>query len=192
MPTPKQACWIIRKVFDTKEWFEAISAIGDINEFCKQGKFSIKTMYIAARPQFQKVTWKNLVLEDVTIPRHRFILWIALNQSLATVDRLAKWKIDVPKECVLCTSQKEEMLDHLFFECAYASSIWAALVGWLKEKYNVGSWEEELKWLIKRTNSSRPLAQVLTFLFATTDYYTWMERNKRRFQNQCITYAEKI
>nr|XP_016490553.1 PREDICTED: uncharacterized protein LOC107810305 [Nicotiana tabacum] len=129
-------------------------------------------MYIAARSQFQKVTWKNFVLGDVTIPRHLFILWLALNQRLAIVDRLAKWKIDVPKECVLCTSQKEETLDHLFFECAYARSIWVALVGWLKEKHNVGSWEQKLKWLIKRTNSSRLRAQVLTFLFATTTYYT--------------------
>nr|XP_009788346.1 PREDICTED: uncharacterized protein LOC104236167 [Nicotiana sylvestris] len=142
-------------------------------------------MYIAAKSQFQKVTWKNLVLGDVTIPRHLFILWLALNQRLATVDRLAKWKIDVPKECV-------ETLDHLFFECAYARSIWAALVGWLKEKHNVGSREQELKWLIKRTNNNRPRAQVLTFLFAATIYYTWMERNKRRFQNQCITYEEKV
>ncbi|XP_019254595.1 PREDICTED: uncharacterized protein LOC109233241 [Nicotiana attenuata] len=192
MATPKQACWIVRKVFDTREWFEAISATGDINEFWKQGKFSIKTMYTASRPQYHKVTWKNLMLGDTTIPRHRFILWLALNHRLATVDRLAKWKIDVPNECVLCTSQKEETLDHLFFECVYTKSIWTALLGWLKEKHSVGSWELELKWLTKRTKSSRPRAQVITFLFAATVYYTWMERNNRRFQNQFVTYADRV
>ncbi|XP_019238439.1 PREDICTED: uncharacterized protein LOC109218526 [Nicotiana attenuata] len=50
MPTPKRACWIVRKVFDTREWFGSVNTSGDVNEYCKQGKFSIKKVYIAVRP----------------------------------------------------------------------------------------------------------------------------------------------
>ncbi|XP_009599726.1 uncharacterized protein [Nicotiana tomentosiformis] len=164
----------------------------DVNEFCKQGKFSIKKLNIAARPQLQKTPWKRLVLGADTIPRHQFILWLTLNQRLATVDRLAKWKIDVPKDCVLCTSQKEEMFDHLFFECEYAKSIWAILLNWLGERHSIESWEKEVQWLTKRTNNGRPRAQVVIFLFAATIYYTWLERNMRRFQKQYTTYAGRI
>lgn len=176
----------------TQEWFGSVNTSGDVNTFCKQGKFSIKKVYIAARPQFQKVPWKRLVQGADTLPRHRFILWLTLNQKLATVDRLARWKIDVPKECVLCTSKKEETLTHLFFECEYAKSIWAILLDWLGEKHSIKRWDKEVQWLTKRANNGRPRAQVMVFLFAATVYCTWLERNMRRFQKQHTTYARRV
>nr|XP_016464660.1 PREDICTED: uncharacterized protein LOC107787583 [Nicotiana tabacum] len=53
MSTPKHACWLVRKIFDARDWYSQKSPTDDLNSYCKQEKFSIKKLYIATRPQYQ-------------------------------------------------------------------------------------------------------------------------------------------
>ena len=41
-----------------------------------------------------------------------------MNQRLVTVDRLAQWRIEVEKTCVLCKTD-EETAEHLFINCKF-------------------------------------------------------------------------
>lgn len=52
-------------------------------------------------PQRVNVEWKTLAMLKGLIPRHNFIMWLALHQRLTTVDRLGKWGIQVAIRCVL-------------------------------------------------------------------------------------------
>lgn len=109
IPIPNQACWLVRKILEAKSW---LVNHGDpevlLKSFEIQGKFSIKKAYQFFTPQFQKVDWKKTVLVQSIIPRHQFILWLAIQHRLSTVDRLERWGIQVEKECVLCESDTEE------------------------------------------------------------------------------------
>ena len=85
-------------------------------------KFSVKSLY------------KYLIKTDVGFPRNflwkikvpakiRFFLWLMVRKNVLTRDNLLKrgWKGD--KHCVFCG--KDETIDHLFFLCSVAKTIWA-------------------------------------------------------------------
>ncbi|XP_016499380.1 uncharacterized protein LOC107817991 [Nicotiana tabacum] len=131
-----------------------------------------------------KPKWKSLVMLTGILPKHQFILWMAIQRRLATVDILAKWRIQVPQSCVLCERDIEETHDHLFFECTYSQSLWKGMLGWLRYQRSVANWEDELKWLSANANNRNPRKTILGVVFAATVYHIWMERNDRRFQNQ--------
>ncbi|XP_019226034.1 PREDICTED: uncharacterized protein LOC109207550 [Nicotiana attenuata] len=183
MPTPNQACWLVGKIFDIRDRYINIESFANINKFCRREKFSIQKMYTLSRPQYPKVGWKALLL-GTSIPRHNFILWLALNHRLNTVDRLAAWGIQVDLGSLLCKNGQNETMTHLYFECQYSRSIWGILLNWIGEKHQIGSWEEEVKWLSARTKNSRAYGSILAFLFAALIYDTWIERNMRRFQGK--------
>ncbi|XP_019255176.1 PREDICTED: uncharacterized protein LOC109233767 [Nicotiana attenuata] len=182
METPKQASWIVKKLFTSREWWA--NDIPTIESFAQNGKFSIQKAYLHATPKYPKVHWKALVMLTGILPKQHFILWMAIQRRLATVDRLAKWRIQVNHSCVLCGGDIEETHDHLYFECPYSQSLWKGLLEWLSYKRRVEIWEAEVQWLTANVNNRNPRKNVLRVVFAAVVYYIWMERNARRFQNQ--------
>ncbi|KAK6791742.1 hypothetical protein RDI58_010823 [Solanum bulbocastanum] len=101
------ASWVVRKVLEAREQLRIRShSHGTISEQM-QGiqlgrKFSIHKMYISLLPNHPKVAWKYLTKHPRIHPRHRFILWLAIQQRLVIVERLLKFGINVTPECVLC------------------------------------------------------------------------------------------
>ncbi|XP_059310254.1 uncharacterized protein LOC132061453 [Lycium ferocissimum] len=158
MPTPKQACWVVRKIFDARKWFPNLDVATALQNCFHKGKFSIKRAYKSFMPQYPKVHWKSLVLGPHLIPRHTFITWLAVQGRLATVDRLQKWGIQVPTDCVLCQTSTVETLSHLFFIYPYSKHIWLALLNWIGEMRQPQAWEEEVKWIAKKATGNRPRA----------------------------------
>ncbi|XP_075097840.1 uncharacterized protein LOC142175160 [Nicotiana tabacum] len=191
MDTPKQACWLVRKIFDIRYWFLEKYTSVELHKYYRNGKFSIKKLYISMRPQFQKSLWKKVLTGSKAIPKHRFILWLEVHRKLATFDRLERWGVTVPKECVLCTTKEEESMEHIWFRCDYARTIWTLLLQWLNEKHQIGSWEEEIEWLKRRT-ANKTRGEILIFLFTAMVYHVWAERNKRRFQGEIVASNQRI
>ncbi|XP_016512084.1 uncharacterized protein LOC107829150 [Nicotiana tabacum] len=109
---------------------------------------------------------------------------MAIQRRLATVDRLAKWEIQVSQSCVLCERDIEETHDHLFFKCPYSQSLWKGMLGWLRYQRSVANWEAGVKWLSVNANNRNPRKTILGVVFAAAVYHIWMKRNDRRFQNQ--------
>lgn len=66
--TPKQASWLVRKIFTAREWWASDLAV--INSFVVDGKYSIKKAYIHAMPSYPKVQWKSLILLPGMMPKH--------------------------------------------------------------------------------------------------------------------------
>ncbi|XP_019225856.1 PREDICTED: uncharacterized protein LOC109207404 [Nicotiana attenuata] len=184
MTTLARACWIVRKILDAKKRYLNKDLNAALQDCCITGKFRIKKAYQAFLPQNQKLKWRGLVLGSKTIPKHKFILWLALMRRLAIVDRIQKWGVNVQTDCVLCSTGDEETLQHLFFQCSYSAYIWNSILQWLGEKRKISNWEEETEWISRKTRNSRPRAQILLFLYAATVYHLWSERNIRRFQDK--------
>jgi hypothetical protein len=86
------------------------------------GMFSIKSAWDFLRPRAPSVFWHKLVWHKKAVPRHAFILWLAVLGRLPTKDVLSKHGHSVGTTCVLC-GQEEESLDHLFFSCPFSSSL---------------------------------------------------------------------
>ncbi|XP_016503770.1 uncharacterized protein LOC107821824 [Nicotiana tabacum] len=172
MDTPKQACWIVKKIFDTRQWFLKKHSRNKLEQYHRNGKFNIKKLYIVMRPQFQKIWWKKITTGSKAIPKYRFILWLALYRRVATVDRLRRWGSIVDNECVLCDTNEEKSMEHLWFGCSYAKTIWSKLLHWLNETHQIGNWDEKIRWL-KSINTSKARGEVLVFLFTAMVYHVW-------------------
>ncbi|XP_060185527.1 uncharacterized protein LOC132614990 [Lycium barbarum] len=178
METPKQACWLLRKVIDARKCLTSNDSLHkSLHQMTYKGEFSIKKSYLSMLGQFPKADWSKLVLVKGPIPRHHFILWMALYRRLSTVDIVAKWEIVVQQECVLCDTQSEEKFDHIFFACPYAKHVCCSLVNWLGYSRTIGDWNPKIQWLIQRISNSRPRDSILGFCFAATAYHIWVERN---------------
>ena len=61
-----------------------------------------------------KVLWKDVVWFPQSIPRHSFVLWMAVQCRLMTQDRLAAWKPNEDMKCVFCKLTQDSH-EHLFF-----------------------------------------------------------------------------
>lgn len=179
MNTPKQACWLVRKIFDTREWLLQKDPSSDLNKYYLHGKFSIKKLYVASMHQYPKRPWKRIIVGSKVLPRHQFILWLALHRRLATVDRLRKWGLSISSDCVLFGKNNEETTEHLLFECDYSRTI-SSFLQWMGERHQIESWNEKIEWLTKNY-TCRVRAHILGFLFVAVVYHIWAEKNQRRF-----------
>nr|XP_016511047.1 PREDICTED: uncharacterized protein LOC107828276 [Nicotiana tabacum] len=182
METPKQACWLVRKIFDARKWYRNNDLYTELQQFTHADKFIIKKAFMHLIPQYPKVMWKSLNMGPCLVLKYQFILWLALRKGFTTVDRLAKWGIQVSRNCVLCMSDTEETHSHLFFECEYSRQLWSSFLRWTRECSQVRSWEEEVERLTTKRCNNKAHAEVLRWLLAATVYHIWSERNARRFQ----------
>ncbi|KAK4712128.1 hypothetical protein R3W88_006641 [Solanum pinnatisectum] len=69
-------------------------------------------MYTNLMPQYPKVEWRSCTLHSCVHQRFKFILWLAVQNRLETVDRLMKIGIQVPTDCAFCGATLETF-DHL-------------------------------------------------------------------------------
>lgn len=66
------------------------------------------------RTRNPRVAWFNLVWFSCCIPKHSFILWLAIRRKLMTQDRMQNWQGAGNLRCVLCENQRDSV-EHLFF-----------------------------------------------------------------------------
>lgn len=131
----QQASWLVRKIFSAREW--QASDLTVTGSFVSDGRFNIKKVYIYPMPCYPKVSRKSLNMLKEIMPKYQFIIWMKVRQRLATIDRLARWGIQVPQSCVLCDRDTKETHAHLFFNCQYSKSLWKGMMIWLRYQRSI-------------------------------------------------------
>ena len=121
------------------EWYEKFPLITSIEDpivsnddkdkvvwLSKNGmevEFSVKgatTDLCSTRP---KVYWRKLVWFSQCIPKHSFILWLAIQDRLSTQEKMIRWGMYNVNRCPLFLSENED-LQHLFFKCSFSTTVW--------------------------------------------------------------------
>ncbi|PWA82932.1 reverse transcriptase domain, Reverse transcriptase zinc-binding domain protein [Artemisia annua] len=93
----------------------------------KKGKFTIGSVWKDWKEEGQKVMWSSFVWFSQCIPKHSFILWLAINDRLSTQERLLRWYPERQMTCTFCGNEPDS-IKHLFFECTYSLNIWTRSV----------------------------------------------------------------
>ena len=104
-------------------------------------KFSISKVYSELHDGGDVVRWNKLIWFSQNIPKHAFILWLAVQGKLPTQDRIRRCGSYDLVVCSLCHSDIDSH-DHLFFNCSYTSEFWAKVMHKLKMHNSNTKWEK--------------------------------------------------
>ncbi|KAL0439706.1 UNVERIFIED_CONTAM: hypothetical protein Slati_2453600 [Sesamum latifolium] len=115
---------------------------------------SSSAAYAVFSPPGPKVGWSSLLVGTFKIPRHQFILWLAILGRLSTLDK--PWLHQLGTACVLCQDALPESHEHLFFTCSFATEClhtirrevffhwpynhWPAVIQWASVRWRGSMW----------------------------------------------------
>lgn len=142
--------------------------------------FSTRETWFCIREKHNLCSWHKMIWFKHTTPRYAFVTWMAVRGRLSTGDRMKQWNVDADAVCKLC-QEPIETLCHLFFDCAYSTQVWEALMkGILRDQYTT-RWER-LVHMITEGDSSWSKVKIFTvrYMLQSTVHMLWRERNKRR------------
>ncbi|XP_024006225.1 uncharacterized protein LOC112082856 [Eutrema salsugineum] len=144
--------------------------------------FSSKVTWDHIRVSSPSVPWHKIIWSKEEIPRCSFIAWLAMLVRLPTRDRLLRWGMSVPGQCLLCNSDQESH-EHIFFRCTYSSELWSRFAGSLWPNPPT-SYQLVPAWIGQRTTGNSRRLQVLgKLIFQCIIYSLWKERNARVFSS---------
>ncbi|GKA23674.1 RNA-directed DNA polymerase, eukaryota, reverse transcriptase zinc-binding domain protein [Tanacetum coccineum] len=146
-------------------------------------KFTMSNVYDDLRSQSEEVCWSKLVWFSQCIPKHSFILWMAVQERLLTHDRIRKWGNYDMMVCGLCM-KCEESHNHLFFQCEYSQGIWSNLQSLMNSNINTQCWKDNVVLISKKPCLNNIWSIIRRLCLGACVYYIWQERNFRLFRDQ--------
>ncbi|KAB5521999.1 hypothetical protein DKX38_026318 [Salix brachista] len=142
------------------------------------GIFNIHSAWEKLRERKPEMITHKLLWYPNNIPRQSFILWLAMQGRLRTMDR---GYCQQTTNCVLC-GQEPETHSHLFFECPYSRAVWTSINARAKIQWRQLSWINLIHWAsgawAKRKDFQHLTARLI---LSSTVYFLWYERNRRIF-----------
>lgn len=129
------------------------------------------------------VHWSKLVWFSQSIPRHSFILWLAISEKLRTQDRMVFGSPIANLKCAFCHDQVDSH-EHLFFQCEYPLSVWNELKQMTRLDHAPNCLQDLIGYF-QRIPINKSIWSVLQRLvLGAVVYYVWQERNLRIFQSK--------
>lgn len=101
-----------------------------------------------------------------------------MRNRLATGDRVLCWNVGAQSACTFCHDPLETR-DHLFFGCRVTEKIWSDLTFNLLKSNYTNVWNDIINLTINDSQGSITLF-IIRYVFQTTVYAVWRERNGRR------------
>ncbi|XP_071699019.1 uncharacterized protein [Rutidosis leptorrhynchoides] len=150
---------------------------------CKGDKvnYSTRQVWCDVRCNYTIKDWHHIVWFNQMVPKHAFILWLAIWNRLPTQDMLSKWNVCTSYSCPLC-DEMPDSVEHLFFECSYSRNVWETMKSLLLFKglpYRISFIVE----VMGKYPFQKKIWSVITrIVIAATVYNIWQERNTRIFK----------
>ncbi|GJY25397.1 putative RNA-directed DNA polymerase, eukaryota, reverse transcriptase zinc-binding domain protein [Tanacetum coccineum] len=157
-------------------------------------KFLVKAAWEAFRARGTITTWHRIVWFSQNIPRHAFLLWLIMRNSLKTQDKLRQWDVGIGSDlsqvtCVFCSSQPDSHT-HLFFECQFSAQVWTSIRHLAGMDVVPARLEDVVSFLQPIAHQRTVISIIGRLLLAATAYYIWDERNKRVFKQVKRSWAD--
>ncbi|KAL0295119.1 UNVERIFIED_CONTAM: hypothetical protein Sangu_3204200 [Sesamum angustifolium] len=143
------------------------------------GKFTTKSAVSLIQPTSSRIFWEGLLNGKFKIPKHTFILWMAMLEKLSTMDK--PWVPRADDGCVLCGGLFDETHDHLFFHCWYSKRCLAILKSKVRFQWPYLEWQRGLNWASKKWRGNHLVNAAFRATLAALVYHLWVERNNRKF-----------
>ncbi|KAL2253052.1 UNVERIFIED_CONTAM: LINE-1 retrotransposable element ORF2 protein [Sesamum indicum] len=145
-----------------------------------KGQPTTQALYKLIGPPGPKVGWSSLLSGSLKIPRHAFILWLAILGKLPTTDK--PWLSHLGA-CILCDDGSTETHSHLFFQCRFSRQCLTEIRRRIRFQWPNRNWEIDIEWATKKWRGKHIVNIAYRSLLAACVYHIWRERNLRRFEH---------
>lgn len=149
----------------------------------KKVNYAIQHVLKDIRGEDDDVSWANLVWFSNCIPRHTFILWLAVKKKLVTQDKLLKWYPHGEFKCPFCNDVPDSY-DHIFFKCKYAREVWESIKVKARITENANTWDGIVNYLAGNKQHNHIWIVIMKLCLVATVYFLWQERNSRIFKSE--------
>ncbi|KAK4428637.1 hypothetical protein Salat_1163500 [Sesamum alatum] len=146
------------------------------------GQFSTAASLDLLHPRCPTVAWYCLLRGKFKIPKHNYILWLAIRERLTTLDR--PWFSHLETFYCLCDQPVLETHSHLFFGCPFSAGCVSVLQRRVRFFWPMSEWSWGVDWAWRRWRENHLLNMAHRATLAALVYQVWLERNKRIFSNQ--------
>lgn len=128
----------------------------------------------------------ELIWNSITMPKHRFLLWLASLGRLLTKDRLVKLGISCDNiRCELCDDDESEDAKHLFCTCTWTRTVWDIMHNWTGTMWqHEGIQADLLK--INQKHWCKFQKEAVAAVYGAVIYLIWTARNQKIFKGRVI------
>ncbi|KAL2235453.1 UNVERIFIED_CONTAM: putative mitochondrial protein [Sesamum indicum] len=147
---------------------------------CDEGQPTTLALYRLFTHPEPKVGWFSLLLGSLKIPRHSFILWLAILGKLPTTDKSWLSHLGV---CILCDEGATESHPHLFFQCRFSRQCLYEIRRRIRFHWPNRDWATDIEWATRKWRGEHIINRAYRTLLAACVYHIWKERNLRRFDH---------
>ncbi|GJS50336.1 reverse transcriptase zinc-binding domain-containing protein [Tanacetum coccineum] len=151
--------------------------------------FSVNHTYRELLRNDDDAEWWKIIWFSLNIPKHAFIVWLAVQNKLTTQDKIKQWGSYDVMCCALCRRDLDSH-SHLFFECDYSKEFWDKVndkMGVCGSNYN---WNGIVADMSRKFNGNSINSIVRRLCFAASVYLVWQERNSRIFRDEARSTEE--
>nr|GEU55460.1 reverse transcriptase zinc-binding domain-containing protein [Tanacetum cinerariifolium] len=180
LPKPKNEGGLGIK--DLGQWNEVLMAKNLWNIASRKESLWVKWINEIRIKGGSKVEWRDTIRFSNCTPKHSFIMWMAVQDRLATQEKLMKWYHEKQLTCPLCEICPDS-LNHLFFECCYAKLVWKQLKKASDQISLPDRWDDIISTLASQIHNKSIKSVPRRLTLAACVYHIWQERSKRIFTN---------
>ena len=108
---PPPASWVLKKICKARD---------KLAHWVQHSKCTICDVYKAQPTQDASVSQTSFLWNRASIPKARFVLWLALQNKLKTKDKLCQIGVVEDNICPMC-GLTAETVEHMFFKCTFSS-----------------------------------------------------------------------
>ncbi|KAM6574467.1 hypothetical protein CsatA_022794 [Cannabis sativa] len=175
-----QGSWYWRKLVEIKE---KLKNRIDTTQFSKL-QYTIAAGYSTLQQQEQTCHWSKEAWGRLYVPKHSFMLWIAMLDRLKTKERLHRFQLVNDDECVLCRTTTETS-QHLFFSCNFSQQGLQQVKRWLGWNMVSSSLKNIIRW-IERAKIGKFKKAVFSAAIAGLVYMIWKSGNEKIWNDKIV------
>ena len=87
-----------------------------------------------------KSSLDNLVWNQFSLPKHRFIAWLVVLDKLSTVAPIKSWGPSLYKTTSYFYDEEKETRDHIFLTCSFCKEVWRNIREKILFVRQIGNW----------------------------------------------------
>ncbi|GKA80680.1 RNA-directed DNA polymerase, eukaryota, reverse transcriptase zinc-binding domain protein [Tanacetum coccineum] len=153
------------------------------NRCGRNGCFSVSEVWNDIRDYGGLVAWSKLIWFSQCIPRHSFMVWLAVHGRLKTHDTMKTWESNDNKVCAFCNNVPDSH-NHLFFSCEFPKKIWNRMKCLVRLDHAPNKWQDLVIFMTFRPVNKSIWSILQRLVLGACVYYIWQERNLRIFQRK--------